>query len=79
MKYPVPILAEMGTTDRTCSVLLFLQLVRVVYPKIKSQNLNICIYTCTNKPARIFSLVDYRVQYKIKEEAKVIDGGRQQL
>ena len=30
---PVPIPAEMGTTDS--SVLLFLKLVRVVYPKIK--------------------------------------------
>ena len=34
IKNPVPIPAEMGTTDNTCPVLLFLQLVRVAYPKI---------------------------------------------
>lgn len=32
MKNPVPIPVEMGTTDRTCSVSLFLQLIRVAYP-----------------------------------------------
>ena len=39
-KNPVPIPAEMEITDGTCIVSLNLQLVRVVYPKLKSQNLN---------------------------------------
>ena len=35
MKNPVATPAVVGTTDGTCSVSLFLQLVRVAYPKIK--------------------------------------------
>ena len=37
MKNPVAVPAVVGTTDKTCSVLLYLQLVRVAYPKSSVQ------------------------------------------